>query len=317
MICAFDNRVLAKAMAEHLPVMLREVIDLLSPSPGHCLLDCTFGGGGHARKYLQTLDARVVALDCDPDAITRGRDMVEFSEGRLLLYHRNFRDVADLKESDFDGALLDLGLSSYQLDEPDRGFSFRGHARPDMRMDPGVGRSAEDFLESAPHGELARAIRDYGEERRWRSVVHAILRARGSGLLSDTESLAEVIASAVRRPRGGRYRRHPATRAFQGIRMAVNAEIENLMTTLPGIFTKLGSGGILVAISFHSLEDRVVKRFMRRIAGLPEDAGDGTPKQLRECRGELLCRRPMRPTREEVELNPRCRSARLRALKKW
>ena len=297
--------------------MLREVIDLLSPSPGDCLLDCTFGGGGHTWKYLQTSDTRVVALDCDPEAIGRGRDKVDFSEGRLVLHHRNFRDVADLEESDFDAALLDLGLSSYQLDEPKRGFSFRGHAPPDMRMDPGVGQSAEDLLETAPHSELVRAIRDYGEERRWRTVVHAIMRARGSGLLGDTGSLAEVIASAVGGSRGRRYRRHPATRAFQGIRMAVNAEIANLTSALPGIFAKLRSGGILAAISFHSLEDRVVKRFMRRIAGLPEHAGDATPQQLRECRGELLHRRPMRPTPEEVELNPRCRSARLRALKKW
>ena len=210
---------------------------------------------------------------------------------------------------------MDLGISSFQLMEPEKGFSFRLDAPIDMRLDPRRGVSAADFLETASEESLIRAVREYGEERRWRRVVNAIINARGSGELSRTMSAAEVVSKAV----GGRHARqriHPATKTFQGIRIAINGELEALAVTLPQAFGALKEGGVLVVISFHSLEDRIVKRFMRKMSGRPEHKHDSRLQHERSASGKMLTTKAITPSKEEVESNPRSRSARLRIFQK-
>ncbi len=307
------NGLLPPAMAKHLPVMPREALELLAPCPGEHFLDCTFGAGGHTRELLESAaDVRVTALDMDPLA-AREAEAVTGHGNRFRFYRMNFARLGELKEGGFNGVLMDLGVSSMQLDTAERGFSCRRSGPADMRFDPGEGVPAAEFLETAPRADLVRAVRDYGEEPRWRQVVGAILRERGTGVLEDSGSLAGRVAKAAGRRRG---KRHPAVRVFQGIRIFINRELENLEKGLPEAFAKLAEGGRLVVISFHSLEDRAVKRFFRRAAGLPEHAGDAVPKQWRVRRARILTPRPLRPSEQEIRGNPRARSARLRALVK-
>jgi 16S rRNA (cytosine1402-N4)-methyltransferase len=301
----------------HQPVLLREVLDLLAPRAGGCYLDTTFGGGGHTRAILDAaVDTRVTAFDRDPAAAVRAESLkTEYSE-RLQLVSADFGRLAELAGTGYDGVLFDLGLSSYQLDEPGRGFSFRNDAPADMRMDTRAGVPADVWLETATEEMLVRAIREYGEEQHWRRVVQAIVAARGTGALSRTTSLADLIAAAI--PARDRFasKIHPATRAFQGIRIAVNDELGAIERALPAAFAALNSGGVLCAISFHSLEDRIVKQYFRRQCGQPESAEDSTPKQFRTVLAEPLTRRPMTPGDAELAVNPRSRSAKLRALRK-
>ena len=305
------------AMAAHQPVLLAEALAFLNPCSHTRLLDCTFGGGGHSRSFLNASPhTTVTALDCDPEASGRAVLLEAQFGSRFCFHDLNFGQLGCLPEGDFDAVLLDLGLSSYQLDTPERGFSFRLKGPADMRLDPREGNPAGAFLEKAPREELVRAIRDYGEERRWWRVVNAILEARGTGTLGDTDSLAKLIATAAGRKPFRVSRIHPATKSFQGIRIAVNRELENLESALPAAFDRLVPGGIMVVIGFHSLEDRIVKRFFRRMAGKPEHSGDSLPQQLRRCQAILLTNRPVRTGEEEIDRNPRSRSARLRALQK-
>ncbi len=299
----------------HLPVMLHEVLEFLAPHEGQQILDCTFGGGGHTRLILDT-GAKVTALDRDPAAADRAAHAMLGFHDSFRFVALNFGDLASLPDTGFNGILFDLGVSSYQLDDAERGFAFRHDAPVDMRMDPTQGQSAAHWLEMASHNELVKAIRDYGEEDHWHRVVSAIESARGTGRLSRTGSLAQVIADAIPNFAKRESRIHPATRSFQGIRIAVNDEIGAIERALPAAFEKLAAGGVLAVISFHSLEDRPVKHFFRKVCGMPIDENDSTPQQMRTKLATLLTRKPVVPSAGEIATNPRSRSAKLRVLRK-
>lgn len=317
MLSSIDDSFLPVAPGGHVPVLLNEAIDLMQPRPGSKLLDGTFGGGGHSRAFLEASDeVTLVALDRDPEALVRALAFESEYGDRFRIHHLNFGDLDQLDESEFHGIFFDFGLSSFQLDTADRGFSFRTDAPVDMRMNPQAGISAAEFLETADDEALVRAVRNYGEEKRWRRVVESIVKARGTGQLQRTQALAKLVADAVGPTPRGRKAVHPATRTFQGIRVEVNDELSVIERGLPAAFDRLLPDGVLAAISFHSLEDRIVKRFCRKMAGRPEHARDSRTQDEREVRAEMISTRPISPTEEEIASNPRSRSARMRAIRK-
>jgi 16S rRNA (cytosine1402-N4)-methyltransferase len=317
MLSSIDDSLTPLAPGGHVPVLLDEALRLMEPRPGVKLLDGTFGGGGHSRAFLEASEGvTVVAIDRDPEALERSAPLRSEFGARFRIHHLNFSDLKDLDESGFAGAFFDFGLSSFQLDAAERGFSFRADAPADMRMNPQSGMSAADFLETADEAALVRAVRNYGEEKRWRRVVRSIIEARGTGRLQRTQTLASLVAEAVGPSPVGRKAVHPATRTFQGIRVEVNDELSAIERGLPAAFDRLLPGGVLAAISFHSLEDRIVKRFCRRMAGRPEHGRDSRPQDERVKLAEMIATRPITPTEREIKNNPRSRSARMRAIRK-
>jgi 16S rRNA (cytosine1402-N4)-methyltransferase len=305
------------AQEGHAPVLLQEVLDGLSVSKGGCWLDGTFGGGGHTLAILQAHpDNRVTAIDRDPDACIRAQELKEQFADRFTFVRGNFSELGERAKGPWDGVLLDLGVSSFQLDQADRGFSFRESGPLDMRMDPEHGVSARDWLANVDEDGLVRVLREYGEERLARPIARSLLTARDSGKLESTTDLAEAVERAI--PARLRYQRsiHPATLTFQAIRIAVNREMEELERVLPVAFEQLAENGKLAIISFHSLEDRMVKRFFRRMAGMAESRWDSTPADFRTAHARILTPKPIEAGEEEINRNPRSRSARLRILQK-
>ncbi len=297
----------------HTPVMLAEVLEALNPRDGATYIDGTFGGGGYAKAILAAADCKVLGIDRDPDAIARGRELAKQFGGRLTVVHGEFSQMDELFDGKSDGVVLDLGVSSFQFDEADRGFSFREDGPLDMRMSKS-GMSAAEFVNSAEDTELADVIHHLGEERFARRVARAIVAARP---LSRTAELADVVAKALG-PAAMRHPIHPATRTFQALRIHVNDELGELERGLEAAERVLKTGGRLAVVAFHSLEDRIVKRFLSE-RGKPQPAGSRhapTAKRAQPQTFRLITSKPRMPTDAETAQNPRARSARLRAAEK-
>ena len=306
-------------MSSHTPVMLAEILASLAPRDGGTYLDATFGGGGYASAILQAAACTVWAIDRDPDAIARGAELAASYPGRLHLLHGAFGDMIDLLGEHgvtaLDGIVFDLGVSSFQLDQPERGFSFRGNGPLDMRMEK-RGPSAADLVNEADEVELADIFWRYGEERRSRRVAHAIVEAREVKRIETTGELAEIVRRAV--GFSAKDESDPATRAFQALRIAVNDELGELERGLVAAESVLAPGGRLAVVSFHSLEDRAVKEFVRMRAGRTPSPSRHAPPRAVERMATLrdLSRKPVLPSESEVTANPRARSARLRVAEK-
>ncbi len=279
----------------HVPVLLEEATDLLLGNGGRLYVDCTVGLGGHTRRILEkNPQAFVIGIDRDPYALELAKENLKDFEGRYSLYHANFADLDEVLRteglSEVDGFLFDLGVSMYQLKSP-RGFSFQRDERLDMRMNPEESLTAYEVVNKYSEKELERIIREYGEEPYAKRIARAIVLARAKEPIETTGELVKIILSVIPYRRG---RIHPATKVFQAIRMEVNKELQSLETALNKTLDFLRIGGRLVVISFHSLEDRLVKHFIKTHL-------------------KPLTKKPIRPTMEDVRRNPACRSAKLRA----
>lgn len=307
----------------HLPVMVEEVMSALSPLAGSFHIDATVGGGGHALRILEaaTPGGRLLGLDADPRAIERSRTRLAAFGDRVALRQANFEAIGEVARSagfaQADGILLDLGISSHQLAEGDRGFSFRAAGELDMRFDPTRGEPASELVARLDEDALADLFRRFGEEPQARRVARAIVAERSRAPVVTADHLAAVVSRAVPAPPRGRRRIHPATRVFQALRIAVNRELEVLPRALADALELLRPDGRLVVIAYHSLEDRIVKRFVAE-----ERRGCVCPPRLPVCtcgRAPRLApvgRQPQLPTEAEVDRNPRARSARLRAARR-
>jgi 16S rRNA (cytosine1402-N4)-methyltransferase len=306
----------------HTPVMLEKVLQSLRCRPGGIYVDGTLGGGGHARAILENTapDGLLIGIDRDDDALLESEKRLQPFGQRKILIKGNFADISEILTNlnirKVDGILLDLGVSSHQLDTADRGFSFSLDAPLDMRMDQSSRYRAYDLVNLSPEKELRQVIRDYGEEPMAGRIARAILAKRASAPIRTTIELADVVCRAVRR-QGVRKKVHPATRTFQAIRIAVNQELSNLSTAMDAGIDQLGQGGRFSIISFHSLEDRIVKETFRSWEGRCQ-CPPGLPvcQCQREAKLRVLTRKPLRPEAGESETNPRARSARLRTAEK-
>lgn len=308
--------------AYHLPVLADEAIDLLQARAGQTLLDCTLGGGGHARRFAAVLGpaGRIVGIDRDSDALEEARGALEGSGPGVVLLHGDFRECVRLLASvgihRVDAALMDLGVSSHQLDVAERGFSFRLPAPLDMRMDRSGGTTAADIVNGAPEAEIRRILTEYGEERWAARIAKVIVARRAARPFETTTDLADVVTGAI--PAGARPRDiHAATRSFQGLRIAVNDELGALRDAVDACVDLLSPGGRLGVMSYHSLEDRIVKQAFVRLSGRCQ-----CPPGLPVCRCgavqriEIVTRKPVMASASEVAANPRARSARLRVAAK-
>jgi len=302
---------------QHIPVLFQEVLDVINPIPGGLYVDGTIGAGGHSRGILErsSPDGQLIGLDRDPAALAlAGSNLAEFSD-RVTLIHGSYVElVSHLNNRNWhtvDGILIDLGLSSMQMDSPERGFSFRYNAPLDMRFDPDQSFSASNLVNEYTREELAEIIFRYGEEKFSRRIADAIIANRP---LATTKELAELIIGVVPHTRS---KIHPATRTFQALRIAVNNELNALEAFLPAALEVLKPGGRLAVIAFHSLEDRIVKRYFRQ-----ESRDCICPPEIPICvcghkaKIKEITRRPIRPEDKEIDGNPRARSAKLRAAEK-
>jgi len=304
-----------RQQTKHIPVLVEEVMMLLRCQPGRTYVDATLGGGGHALEILRRTapDGMVMGLDWDEEAISEAKKaLMPFGE-RAKIFHENFIHLGDvLKEMNIeqvDGILLDLGLSSFQLEKETRGFSFRGEGPLDMRMDRRMDRTASDLINSLSERELEETLVQYGEERWAKRIAKAILRERMRGSIETTQALSKIVRHAI--PRRFHPRKiDPATRTFQALRIHVNDELENLIKMLEIGWRFLRQGGRMCIISFHSLEDRIVKEGFRRLE--KGEAGGSNPLPV----VSILTRRPVTPSEEEKKRNPRSRSAKLRCAEK-
>lgn len=297
-----------------MPVLLDEVIDALDLNSRRRVIDGTFGAGGYTRAILDAAPAcHVIAIDRDPDAIVAGRDMERDSQGRLSLIEGRFGDLADHARANgfapADAIVLDIGVSSMQLDESERGFSFRADGPLDMRMEQ-KGESAADLVNTMDESDLADLIYKYGEERKSRAVARAIVKARTEEKITTTKRLADIVASAV-------YAKHdqihPATRTFQALRIAVNDELGELERALEGAEDILTEGGRLAVVTFHSLEDRIVKQFIADRANATPSPSRHMPNAVRDdATFKSVTRKPIVASDAEMARNPRARSAKLR-----
>lgn len=303
-------------MSGHLPVMLNEVLAALSPRDGGLYIDGTFGGGGYSRAILESSDCQVLGIDRDPAAIARGAALQALYPGRLQLMHGTFsqmdRYLTEVGMASADGVVLDLGVSSFQFDEPERGFSFRADGPLDMRMGL-VGPSAADVVNTADERALADILLRYGEERKARAIARAIVKARP---IARTLQLAELVAGVLG-PKARAAAIHPATRTFQALRIYVNDELGELERALDAAASVLAPAGRLAVVSFHSLEDRIVKRFLQSRSGRASAPSRHVPMgaQVRP-QYRLLGAFPDMPGEPEILRNPRSRSAKLRAAEK-
>lgn len=301
----------------HQPVLYKEIIHALQPKPGGRYVDGTLGAGGHARGILEACapDGQLLGLDVDPQALEIARKTLAPYEGRVHLAQASYTTLAAqltrLGWDGVDGILLDLGASSMQFDTPERGFSFQYDAPLDMRFDPHAPQTAADIVNGYSERELADLIYEYGEERNARKIAHAIVRARP---LHTTRQLVAVI-EAVSPRRGERL--HPATRTFQALRIAVNDELASVRAALPQAAAGLRSGGRIAVISFHSLEDRIVKEFFREQSrDLINPPYERIYEEERKATLKEITRKPITPSEEEIRNNPRARSAKLRIAEK-
>jgi 16S rRNA (cytosine1402-N4)-methyltransferase len=302
----------------HQAVLLQEVITMLQPRSGGSYIDATVGAGGHATALLEASspDSQLFGFDRDQNALeVARRQLTQFGQ-RVHLFHANFDRLAQVaKAHDIpraDGILLDLGVSSMHLDQPQRGFSFQTDGPLDMRMDPSTGSTAADLVNRLPEDELANLIYRYGEERHSRRIARAIVKARP---IQRTLELAQIVVRAVRSGGSGRIKIHPATRTFQALRIAVNDELGALERVLPQALESLEPGGRLAVISFHSLEDRIVKQYFKQES---QDCICPPEQPVCTCKHKaiinIISKRPITPSLDEIDANPRARSAKLRVV---
>jgi 16S rRNA (cytosine1402-N4)-methyltransferase len=303
--------------ARHIPVMLSEVLAQLDPKDGEIIVDGTFGAGGYSQAILESADCKIIAIDRDPEAFRLSGELATAYPGRVLAVLGRYSEMVELAASEgfnsVRGVVLDLGVSSMQLDEPSRGFSFSQDGPLDMRMGQG-GASARDIVNSLGEQELAEVLFKLGEERRSRAIAKAIVKRRAEAPIATTAELADIVAGVLGLTR--EEKKHPATRTFQGLRLYLNEELDELARGLSAAERLLEAGGRLAVVTFHSLEDRIAKRFFASRSAPPPRAS----RHLPEAGGEipapsfrLLNRRPVEPNQAEISRNPRARSARLRA----
>lgn len=317
MVFAMETRARESDADVHQPVLLEESVRRLAPRQG-VFVDCTVGAGGHAARLLAAdPELRLIGIDRDPAALALAAERLQPWSGRFDLVTGGFDRLAqhldELGVDRVDGVLADLGVSSMQLDNAERGFSFRHTGPLDMRMGP-TGASASELVNELEEEDLYQILREYGEERKARRIARAIVERRAERPIGTTTELADTVSAAVGPQRGPR-RIHPATRTFQALRIAVNRELDSLESLLDASIELLNPEGRIVLISYHSLEDRIVKHKLRSWAEVEKDEVTGQPLTERR-RIEILTRKPVRPTEEEIAANPRSRSAKLRAARR-